>query len=334
MNFTHSAIARCAAVSIFAAVMMASPQFAAAQKDPLTGTWNFVPERSTAMPGPARYKNATLAFSASAQGEMTIDGVDAQGKPVKTTFDAVADGKPHPVTGTTDYDSGSWSRFNDATVTYSYTKRRTNMVLGSRTLSPDGNVLTFNEKIFDDKGKQVGSQVMVFAKPGFEIASATPSTPARAAAAAAPAAPPKATTADEDAGAAALAKGDADAAIAALTKALATKEKLLNPYYDYDMRGVAYLKKGMNDEALADFSEAIKLKSDDLDALLRRSNILLEKKQFDAAIADLSAIIKADDMNAAAYRLRGYAYFQLNQNVNGAADNDKACTLNKDLCVN
>ena len=77
----------------------------------------------------------------------------------------------------------SWSRFNDAITTYAYLKRKSNVILSSRSLSADGNVLTFSEKTFDEKGKQTGTAVMVFAKPGFEVATVTPPrvvTPPRA----------------------------------------------------------------------------------------------------------------------------------------------------------
>jgi len=172
MNLRCSALVRRAAIVILAAFAAAFPQIVAAQSDPLAGKWNFVPERSTFTPGPARYKSMTMTFSGS--GEMTLEGIDAQGKPVKITYSAVADGKPHPVTGIDAFDTVSWSRFNDAITTYAYLKRKSNVALGSRSLSADGNVLTFNEKTFDEKGKQTGTAVMVFAKPGFEVASATP----------------------------------------------------------------------------------------------------------------------------------------------------------------
>ena len=168
MNFTRSAFARRAAVVVLAAFGAALPQIVIAQSDPLAGTLNFVPARSTFTPGPAPYKSATMTFSNSGESQMTLEGVDAQGKPVKVTLPGVVDGKPHPVTGVAAFDTVSWSRFSDTITTYAYLRRKSNVILGSRSLSPDGNVLTFNEKTFDDKGKQTGTAVMVFAKPGFE----------------------------------------------------------------------------------------------------------------------------------------------------------------------
>ena len=328
MNFTRSAFARRAAIVILAAFAAALPQIVIAQSNPLFGTFNFVPARSTFMPGPARYKSATLTFSDSGESQMTIEGVDADGKPVKATYAAVVDGKPHPVTGVAAFDSVSWSRFSDTIATYAYMKRKSNVILGSRSLSPDGNTLTFNEKTFDDKGKQTGTAVMIFAKPGFEVASVAPPRPAAAPAVVVPSGP----TADETAGVAALEKDDADGAIAAFTRAIDKKDKDADLHYDYVMRGVALGKKNKYEQALADFDAALKLKPDDADARFRRGAMRFELKQYQGTIEDITAAIQANDQNGAAYRMRGFSRNMLDQRTEGAADNDKACSLNKDLC--
>src|SRR5258706_5785250 len=323
MNLLRSALARRAAFVILATFGAAFPQIVSAQSDPLAGTFNFVPARSTFTPGPMRYKNMTLTFSGS--GDMTLEGVDAQGKAIKATLPAVTDGKPHPVTGMDAFDTVSWSRFSDTIATYAYLKRKSNVALGSRSMSADGNVLTFNEKTFDEKGKQTGTAVMVFANRGFEVASATPPRVA------APARVPtqSAMTSDESAAAAALEKDDADGAIAALTRAI---DKKSNPLYDHVMRGVAYAKKGQQEQALADFDEAVKAKPEDVDARFRRGGTRFQLKQYTGVIEDMNVVIQADEMNGAAYRMRGFSYNMLDQHVKGDPDNEKACTLNKDLC--
>lgn len=327
MNFTGSAFARRAAFVILAAFAGVLPQSAGAQGNLPTGTFNFVPERSTFTPGPAKYKTMTMTFSGA--GDVTVEGVDAQGRPVKATYSAVTDGKLHPVTGMDAADSVSWSRFSDTISTYSYLKRRTNVILGSRSLSPDGNVLTFNEKMFDDRGKQIGTAVMVFAKPGFEVASATPP---QAAPGVPPPPPAPKFTADEKAGLAALEKDDADGAIAAFTRSLDKKEADASPVYDHVMRGTAHAKKGQYEQALADFDAAVMIKPDDVEARLRRGGTRAQLKQFQGAIEDLTAVIQVDANNAAAYRMRGFSYNSIDQSGNGAADNEKACSLNKDFC--
>jgi tetratricopeptide (TPR) repeat protein len=324
MKFSCSAMARRAAIVIVAAFAAAVPQLADAQNAPLAGTWNFVPDRSTFTPGPARYKSMTLTLSESS--DMTLDGVDAQGKPVKLTYPAVTDGKPHPVTGIDAFDTVSWSRFSDTIATYSFLKRKSNVVLGSRSLSPDGNIITLNEKTFDTNGKQTGTAVMIFAKPGFELASVTAPRPA------APPAVVPTTTPDEDAGAAAMAKNDADGAIAAFTAAIDKKDKIASPVYDHIMRGLAYAKKGLNEQALADFDAAVTLKPDDKDARFRRGGTRVLLKQYDGAVEDLNVAIGEGSTNALAYSLRGFAYDTLGRYNDGNADQAKACELSMEFC--
>ena len=323
MNLPRSAFVRRAAIVMLAAFATVLPQIVMAQGVPLTGTFNFVPGRSNFTPGPARYKSMTMTFSAS--GDMNLEGVDARDKPVKVTYTAVADGKPHPVAGVDAFDTVSWSRFNDAITTYAYLKRKSNVILGSRSLSADGNVLTFSEKTFDEKGKQTGTAVMVFAKPGFEVATVTPPRVA----APAPVAPQSALTPDEITAAALLEKDDADGAIAALTRAIDKKANLL---YDYVMRGVAYVKKGQQEQALADFDNAVKTKPDDADARFRRGGTRFQLRQYEGVIEDMNVVIQADEKNGSAYRMRGFSYNMLDQHVKGDPDNEKACELNKDLC--
>ena len=100
MSSSRIRFAQRAAVVILAAVGAALPQIVTAQGEALVGKWILVPERSKATPGPARYKEMTITFSAAGKGfSKTIEGVDASGKAVKGTAEVVADGKAHPVTG-------------------------------------------------------------------------------------------------------------------------------------------------------------------------------------------------------------------------------------------
>ena len=116
------------------------------------------------------------------------------------------------------------------------------------------------------------------------------------------------------------------------TKVIDAKASL-TLYFDYLSRGIAYAKKGQNDLALADFDAAVKLKPDDADSLFRRGSMRLSLKQYDGAIEDLTGAIKGDDKNAMAYRLRGFAYNTQGKDTLAAPDYDKACALNKELCM-
>lgn len=314
---------RQAALAVLAALAFA-PSTAFAQPVPLTGTYTLVPEKSTATPGPVRFKSMSITFDD--QGKMTIDGVDAQGKPVKGTVNAVADGKTYPAAGITDYDTTAYTRFSDTTASYNYQKRKTTVALGNRVISNSGYTVTFREQTFNANGRPVGTTTLVFEKPGAPVVQQA-SVPAGGTIMVQPG-----LTADETAGTAALEKDDNDAAIAAFTKAIESKDPKANPLYDYVSRGIAYAKKNMNEQALADFDAAIKIKSDDADARFRRAGVRLQIKDYKAAIEDFTEVVKLDEKNATAYRLRGFAHNTLGDDKSAAADYEKACELNKEYC--
>jgi tetratricopeptide (TPR) repeat protein len=311
------------AIAALAALVLA-PNAAFAQPVALSGTYTLVPEQSTATPGPVRYKSMSITFDA--QGKMTVDGVDAQGKPIKGTVTAVADGKAYPAAGVAEFDTTTYTRFSDTTASYNYQKRKTTVALGNRVISREGYVVTFREQVFNANGRPVGTTTLVFEKPG-----APPIQQASAPAGGTTMVTPG-LTADETVGTAALEKDDNDAAIVAFTKVINAKDPKANPFYDFVGRGIAYAKKNMNNEALADFDSAIKIKSDDADARFRRAGVKLQMKEYKGAIEDFTEVVRIDDKNATAYRLRGFAHNTLGDDKSAAGDYEKACALNKEYC--
>jgi Tfp pilus assembly protein PilF len=326
MNFAGSVFTRQLAVMILAAFAALLPQIATAQTNPLAGTWKFVPEKSTFTPGPARYRSMTLTIANSGEPVVTVEGVDAQGKPFKGGYTAVTDGKPHPITGMAGFDSGSWTRANDSVVTYQYLKGKGIAVLGTRALSPDGSTLTFHEQMYDDKGKQTSTAMMVFQNPDVKVASVKPPQSS------APVVTSLLTPEETDA-LAMLSKNDNDGAISRFTAVIESNQSTPMLYFDHISRGVAYLRKMQQDQALADFDAAVKLKPDNADARFHRGAMLVEQMKYQAAIDDLSVAIQSDSMNAEAYNMRSFAYYRLGQNANGAADTDKACAIKMEYCV-
>jgi|SRR5579871_35793 len=322
MNPTRSAFGRGAAVMFLAAFGAGLPGMVAAQTNPLVGTWNLLPDKST---GPVRYKSMTLKISGS--GDMVdAEGTDSSGKPVKQSYSVTADGKPHPIAGIPDVDTATWTRYGDSNTSYQYNKGKNIVILGARSLSADKKTLTFREQLYDRNGKQLGTSILVFDNPDVKVASVAPAS----------AAPviivPPGLTADEKAGQAALEANNNDEAIAAFTRALDKKEKGFDEHYDHVMRGVAWGKKNDFVKAMADYDEALKLKGDDADARFRRGAIRFQQKDYKGVVEDMSVVIQADDKNGPAYRMRGFSLNMLEQRTEGAADNDKACELNKDLC--
>jgi tetratricopeptide (TPR) repeat protein len=340
MSSTRFVFARRAAIVVLAAVGAALPQMVTAQSEALLGKWILVPERSK-FAGPAP-KSMTVTFTKAGNGmKKEIAGVDASGNPLTGSVEVADDGKSHPATGIAQYDSAKWTKISDTSSVYTYDKRRSTVVVGTRTLAQAGKVLTFSERGVDSKGKQLAPSVMFFIKEGVELASLAPppgtAPPPPPPVVAAPP-PPPSVSPDEEAGDAALAAGNDDEAIRLYTKAIEATEKTPRLYYDYVGRGVAYLKKGQNAEAMRDFDEALKLKPDDLESRYRRAGLLLQQKQYDAAIEDYTKYLEADkdgsDPNRAmALRLRGFSYNTLQQDVKAGADYEAACMINKQLDV-
>jgi hypothetical protein len=325
MKFADQVFVRRAAMVAVAGFALAFAQSASAQNNPLAGTWKLDPAKSS---GPVKYKSMTLSFGDGTQ--MTLDGVDADGKPVKGSFMAVPDGKPHPITGMGRYDTGEWTKANESTVSYQYLRGKGIVVLGTRALSADGSTVTFHENVYDDRGKETGIEVLVFQNPDVKVASANKP----AAQPQPPAAPKSVFTPQETEAVAALDKNDNDGAIKLFTAIIDSKQQTPMLYYDYGSRGIAFLRKDQKDQALADFDAAIKLKADDGDSHFRRGAMKLEKMDYQAAIDDLSVTVEKDPMNADAWNLRSFAYYRLNETAKGAADTEKACALKKDYCVN
>jgi tetratricopeptide (TPR) repeat protein len=338
MSSKRFVFARRAVIVVLAAIGAALPQIVTAQSDALLGKWILVPERSK-YSGPARYKSMTLTFSKTGSGlKQEIEGVDANGNPVKGSLEVAEDGKIRPATGLPEYDATKWTKMSDTQSVYTYDKRRTTVTVGTRTLGQAGKTLTYSERAMDAKGKQLGTSVMFFIKEGVELASLAPPPGAAPPPVVAPPPPPPSVSPDEEAGDAALAAGNDDEAIRLYTNAIEATQKTPRLYYDYVGRGVAYLKKGQSAEAMRDFDDALKLKPDDLEARFRRAGILLQQKQYEAAIADYTKYLESDkdgsDPNRAmALRLRGFSYNTLQQDVKAGADYEAACMINKQLDV-
>ena len=91
------------------------PQAGLAQSDPAIGTWKLNLAKSTYSPGPP-LRSQTITCQAEGQGhKYTVEGVDAQGNPLKAVLMAFNDGKSHPVTGVPAFDAASDKMVSDST---------------------------------------------------------------------------------------------------------------------------------------------------------------------------------------------------------------------------
>ena len=92
-------------------------------------------------------------------------------------------------------------------------------------------------------------------------------------------------------------------------------------------RGLAYKSKGQWDKAIADFSEAIRLKPDFATAFNSRGNSYYGKGHFDRAIENYDKAIELSPDLAEAFTNRGNVYRKKGQYDRAIEDYDKAIDL-------
>jgi tetratricopeptide (TPR) repeat protein len=120
-------------------------------------------------------------------------------------------------------------------------------------------------------------------------------------------------------------KGLYDQAIADYTQAIR-----LDPNYAavYNNRGNAYDDKGDNDRAIADYTQAIRLDPNYASAYYGRGNAYYMKKDYDRAIADYTQAIRLDPNDAKAYYNRGATYYDQKDYDRAIADFEAALKIN------
>jgi tetratricopeptide (TPR) repeat protein len=96
----------------------------------------------------------------------------------------------------------------------------------------------------------------------------------------------------------------------------------------YNNRGFAYCQIGQYDQAISDFSKAIKVNPRLAHAYNNRGAAYLYKAQYDQAIADLSKAIEIDPRLAQAYNNRGWAYIKKWQYDQAISDFNKTIEIN------
>ena len=122
--------------------------------DPFVGTWKLNLATSKYSPGPPP-KNLTITYAANGDGiKSTTEGVNAEGKPVATTYTATYDGKDAAVTGTgAPYDTIALKRIDPNSLETTTKKDGKVLSKGKRVVSKDGKVLTVTTKGTNAKGE-------------------------------------------------------------------------------------------------------------------------------------------------------------------------------------
>jgi tetratricopeptide (TPR) repeat protein len=119
-------------------------------------------------------------------------------------------------------------------------------------------------------------------------------------------------------------KGLFDNAIEDYTMAIKLEPN--NPFY-YAARGVVYSKKEFFDRAIEDFSTAITRQPEYMKAYFERGNAYLKTRNYDSAIEDFTTVIKIDPEYINAYKGRGIAYDRKGLRNLAQSDAEKAKQL-------
>jgi len=110
-------------------------------------------------------------------------------------------------------------------------------------------------------------------------------------------------------------------------------------------KGNDLLDDGLVEEAIEEYSEAIRKKPDFLEAYFSRGYSFAELREYQRVIDDMDEVIEINPEFAPAYVERALSYkflaYQVNDNIEeyekliaqGNADLIKACELDKSLCV-
>ena len=92
-------------------------------------------------------------------------------------------------------------------------------------------------------------------------------------------------------------------------------------------RGMEYTTQQQYPEAIADFSEALKLKPDDPGIYERRAYVEMKTNAYDKALADYSEAIRLRPNEVRYYLLRGYIYETKDDIKSSMADTEQALKL-------
>ena len=137
--------------TLFAAVLVC---FAA--EDANMGTWKLNEAKSKIAAGTG--KNVTVVYAATGDSvKVTVDGVDAAGKPAHNEWTGKFDGKDYPVTGDSTADTRAYTRVNDHTLSLTNKKGGKVNVTGTVAVSADGKSRTVTLNGTDAKGKKFTS---------------------------------------------------------------------------------------------------------------------------------------------------------------------------------
>ena len=141
---------RIAAVAVALSFIATAACFAA---NPHMGTWKLNEAKSKLLPGMG--KNITVVYAEMKDKmEVTVDGVDKDGKPTHSVWVGKFDGKTYPVKGNLPYNSVAYKVVNDRTNDLTAMKDGKMLWTGKSTVSADGKSRTVTLNGTDADGKK------------------------------------------------------------------------------------------------------------------------------------------------------------------------------------
>src|SRR5437764_10560833 len=121
---------------------------------PEMGTWKLNESKSKIAPGSA--KNMTVVYAAAGDSvKVTVDGVDADGKPTHNEWTGKFDNKDYPVTGDPTQDMRSYRMINKNTNALTGKKNGRVTITGRIVVSQDGKTRTVTTTSTNLAGKKV-----------------------------------------------------------------------------------------------------------------------------------------------------------------------------------
>jgi hypothetical protein len=123
---------------------------------PNMGTWRLNETKSKIPAGAA--KNTTVVYEAAGDDvKVTVDGIDAKGKPTHNEWTGKFDGKNYPLTGDPDSNTRSYKKVNGRTTELTNKKDGKVTITGRIVVSADGKSRTVTVSGMDATGKKVTS---------------------------------------------------------------------------------------------------------------------------------------------------------------------------------
>ena len=142
----------------FAMIMVLGLSVAALAADNNVGTWKLNLAKSTYSPGPPP-KSQTIKIEAwGVDGvKYAADGVDAEGKPTHSEFQAQYDGKENAFKGNPDADTLAYKRVDPNTVEATTKLKGVAATTAKVTVSKDGKTRTVSQMGKDAKGQTMNT---------------------------------------------------------------------------------------------------------------------------------------------------------------------------------